>query len=110
MYDLLIINVCILVLLLDIVQLGLEHLLSIQVTDWHHLGLKLGVPEDELRAIRLNNPVDLNACKREMLSRWLQRDIQAMYTKLEDALLECGDSETASDVAKQRGSGCQWKD
>ena len=78
--------------------------------DWHHLGLKLGVPEDELRAIRLNNPVDLNACKREMLSRWLQRDIQAMYTKLEDALLECGDSETASDVAKQRGSGCQWKD
>ena len=39
---------------------------------WFEVGLELGLAEHELKFIKADNPNDIQACKREMLSLWLR--------------------------------------
>lgn len=44
----------------------------VQVTDWHTLGITLGVLPHKLKTIEKNHPLDTERCKNEMLTMWLQ--------------------------------------
>ena len=41
-------------------------------TEWYDLGLELNLSESTLQTIKKDNPTDVKACFREMLSKWLK--------------------------------------
>ena len=41
-------------------------------TEWYDLGLELNLSESTLQTIKKDNPTDVKACFREMLSEWLK--------------------------------------
>ena len=41
-------------------------------TEWYDLGLELNLSESTLQTIKKENPTDVKACFREMLSEWLK--------------------------------------
>ena len=57
-------------------------------TEWHGLGLQLGLPESDLKLIG-SNP-DIEGHLRMMLSKWLDYDPQASWDKLANALNTMG--------------------
>ena len=38
--------------------------------DWYTLGIRLGLPAYDLRAIRANSPHDVEQCMSDMLDKW----------------------------------------
>jgi hypothetical protein len=67
--------------------LRLQHILNAVrdvATEWHDLGLQLGLPESILKLI--GSSPDIEDRLRMMLSKWLDYDPQASWDKLANAL------------------------
>ena len=65
-------------------------------TEWHGLGLQLGLPEHILKPI--NSHPDVEDRLRVMLSKWLDYDPQASWDKLANALNTMGKNATAANI------------
>ena len=66
------------------------------ITEWHELGLHLGLPEPDLKLIG-SNP-DIEGHLRMMLSKWLGYDPQASWDKLANALTTMGKNAIAANI------------
>ena len=55
----------------------LSHITTI-VAEWHSLGIHLNMPYHVIEEIQANNPRDIVACKEQMISKWMDRDLQAI--------------------------------
>ena len=66
------------------------------VTEWHDLGLQLGLPDPTLRLVGSNPDVDGRL--RMMLSKWLDYDTQASWEKLTVALNAMGKNVIAANI------------
>ena len=66
------------------------------VTEWHDLGLQLGLPEATLTLIGLHP--DIKGHLRMMLSEWLQYDPGASWEKLAAALNKLGKNVIAASI------------
>ena len=90
---------------LSLPQLGeVVRLLWSARLNWHNLGLELGIHETELQVIKANNPNDVEACFREMLSYWLKMtkpapSYQALVEACSRPFVKC--HELASEIAKK---------
>ena len=60
----------------------------VRVTDWHMLGIRLGVPPYKLKTIEQNFPRDTERYKNEMLMMWLQISPTARWRDIVRALHE----------------------
>ena len=60
----------------------------VQVTDWHTLGIRLGVPQHQLKNIEQSYPLNNERCKNEMLSVWLQMSPASCWRDVARALHE----------------------
>jgi len=58
----------------------------VPVTDWHNLGLQLGVPDYVLKQIQDNYPRNDSRCKSEMLSCWFNNAEEQSWDVIADAL------------------------
>ena len=56
------------------------------VVDWFHLGLYLGVPDNELLSIEQYRRGHVQQCRTDMLSWWLQHGAQPTWTRVVRAL------------------------
>ena len=65
-------------------------------TEWHDLGLQLGLPEYILKQIE-SNP-DIEGHIRMMLSKWLDYDTKASWEKLASALNTMGKNSIAAKI------------
>ena len=69
------------------------------VTDWHGLGLKLGLTMSQLRGIELTHPRDgPGRLKAEMFDVWLKSSPNASWADLITALEAMGMDRVASNV------------
>ena len=66
------------------------------ITEWHDLGLQLGLPEYILRPIGSSSDVDDRL--RMMLSKWLDYDSEASWDKLANALAIMGKNAIAVEI------------
>jgi len=71
------------------------------VSDWHALGVKLGVPGDVLSEIQQNFPYDTTRCKHEMVQRWLYIAHNCTWQALSTALHEIGNHNVAIRIANR---------
>ena len=70
-----------------------------EVSDWHTLGIKLGIPDHSLREIRINySAYGIGRQKQEMITKWLEYDTEASWDKLANALKEMGKRVAASKI------------
>ena len=78
------------------------------VSDWLQLGLKLGVPHDELNVIQRNYPFEgCSRWKLEVLKLWLQIKPNASWISLVKALQQMGERTLAKRIRQKytrRGS------
>ena len=70
-----------------------------EVTEWHDLGLQLGLPEYVLKVIASHPNVEEH--QRMMLSKWLESDPSASWEKLAAALFTLGKKVSAENVRRQ---------
>ena len=78
----------------------LSNLLN-SVTDWHSLGVKLGVKGAELDTIQRNYPHDTTRCKHEMLSCCLRSASPPTWRDIKDALCLMGEHKSAEKIRKK---------
>ena len=78
----------------------LSNLLN-SVTDWHALGVKLGVKSHELETIQRNYPHDTMRCKHEMLAYCLRGANPPTWRDVRDALCQMGEHESAEKIQKK---------
>ena len=65
--------------------------------------MQLGMDKYYLDIIAQDHPQDHNRQKVEMLSKWLQQDLNATYGKLAMALLAVGEAACANQLARDIG-------
>lgn len=53
---------------------------------WYEIGINLGLQQEALDVIKLNNPLEYRDCFRIMLQKWLQVDTYADWKTLELAI------------------------
>ena len=70
-----------------------------EVTEWHDLGLQLGLPDYVLKVIASHPNVEEH--QRMMLSKWLESDPLASWEKLAAALFTLGKKVSAENVRRQ---------
>ena len=68
-------------------------------TEWHGLGLQLGLPEHILKPI--GSHPDVEDRLRVMLSKWLDYDPQASWDKLANALTAMGKNAIAANIRSE---------
>ena len=68
------------------------------VTDWHSLGVKLGVQSFVLSTIEKNHHGDSVRCKHEMLVRWLRSTKLATWKGVADALWQMEERTVAVNI------------
>lgn len=72
------------------------------VTEWFHLGIRLGIKRDDLRKIELNYKGDgVERCKTEMLDFWRKNDANASLKKLTKALEEMDHRNLSKELQKK---------
>ena len=70
------------------------------VSDWHQLGVKLGLEMSQLREIEQSYHVEgVSRMKSEMLDLWLRSTPSATWEELVIVLREMGESVVAGEVA-----------
>lgn len=69
------------------------------VTEWHDLGLQLGLPEHVLKLIEAHPNIEGH--RRMMLSKWLESDPQASWEKLIAALMTLRRKDVAENIRRQ---------
>ena len=65
-------------------------------TEWHDLGLQLGLPESILKLI--GSSPDIEGHLRMMVSKWLDYDPEASWDKLANALNTIGKNTIAANI------------
>ena len=69
------------------------------VVDWQILGTKLGLPDHMIEEIRIDANVYGSVQQRQkMITRWLDYDLNASWSKLADTLEEMGINNVAKDI------------
>ena len=63
----------------------------VQTVKWYELGLQLEVKGKDLDVIQANNQNSVEACKREMFSKWLRITPNASYQQVVEALRVVGE-------------------
>ena len=81
----------------------LKDIHSLQIFNWHGVGLELGLEDFTLHIIEHNHPRDLNGAKIDMLSTWLDQYVDATYGKLANALVAVGEEMCAEKLANRMG-------
>ena len=66
------------------------------ITEWHDLGLHLGLPDSTLKLI--GSSPDIEGHLRMMLSKWLDYDPEASWDKLANALNIMGKNAIAANI------------
>ena len=66
------------------------------ITEWHDLGLHLGLPDSTLKLI--GSSPDIEGHLRMMLSKWLDYDPEASWDKLANALNTMGKNTIAANI------------
>ena len=61
-----------------------------EVTDWHTLGIYLGVKSSILKRIEKNYSGDTERCKTEVIHFWLQNDSEPTWNRLARAVEDMG--------------------
>ena len=79
----------------------MKDLVLIKVTNWHDLGLQLGVDDAELEEIGKNNQGDLKTCRRNMFRAWLKITSSPSYKQLIEALTVMGEAKEADLLRKK---------
>ena len=77
----------------------LQHILTAVkdvATEWHYLGIHLGLPESILKLI--GSSPDIEGHLRMMVSKWLDYDPEASWDKLANALNTIGKNTIAADI------------
>ena len=69
------------------------------VSDWQTLGIKLGLPDFMIEEIRINvNVYGIVQQRQRMITKWLDYDLKASWSKLADTLEEMGSNKVAKDI------------
>ena len=80
------------------------------VSDWQTLGTKLGLPDHMIEEIRINaNVYGIVQQRQRMITRWLDYDLNASWSKLADALEEMGSNKVAKDIRDKYVHGYRSK-
>jgi len=85
---------------------SLVELVSLPITDWHSLGLQLGVTHHRLKTIQANNaqyPDSLERCMADTFETWLNNDHEPSYEKIGKALCVVGMPMLAQQFCRQQG-------
>lgn len=72
-----------------------------EVTIWKLLGLNLDVPGHKLEEIQQSYPRDIPQCRYELVSHWLNNDLEASWKKLADALDQVEHHSLANRIRRQ---------
>ena len=72
---------------------------DIDITQWHDLGLELGISNNILRVIEANNR-DVNTCCRIMFEKWLEMTPNASWNQLIIALRAIEMNTAANAISK----------
>ena len=78
-----------------------------QYSDWMSLGLELGLDYKTLKSIQENNPGEREACKMEMLERWLDQEDEVpkfggpTWQQLADSLRQLGQDALAENIEQE---------
>ena len=67
------------------------------------LGIKLNLPQSVLATIEANHPKDVERCRVEMLTKWLQRTPTASWGDIVQALYEMNLNSVAQRVQRVHG-------
>lgn len=73
------------------------------VIQWYVLGIKLNLPQSVLATIEVNHPRDVERCRLEMLTKWLQRTPTASWRDIVQALYEMNLNSVAQRVQQVHG-------
>ena len=63
-----------------------QHVTPHYAADWKEIGIELGLPIGELRAIEAGYPTNVKWCCNQMLEKWLEMDSAASWGKLFTAI------------------------
>ena len=63
-----------------------EHVTPKHAADWRIIGMLLGIPNEELKAIEAGYPTNPKWCCNKMLEKWLELDPTASWDKLSEAI------------------------
>ena len=73
----------------------------IEPTQWYTLGLTLGLEEEVLNSIEVDQSHKYPKCKRAMFRKWLESNPTASWNHLIKALVQIGEEGTAEKVRKE---------
>ena len=80
------------------------------VVDWQILGTKLGLPYHMIEEIQIDTNVNGSVQQRQkMITRWLDYDLNASWSKLADALEEMGINNVGKDIQDKYVHGYRSK-
>ena len=85
----------------SIVEPQLKDLILVRTVKWYELGLQLEVEGKDLDVIQANNQNNIEACKREMFSKWLGITPNASYQQVVEALQIVGEISEADHLRKK---------
>ena len=85
----------------SIVEPQLKDLILVRTVKWYELGLQLEVEGKDLDVIQANNQNNIEACKREMFSKWLRITPNASYQQVVEALQVVGEISEANHLCKK---------
>ena len=77
--------------------------MHLQVSDWHRLGLALGLKFDDLNIIEKDFRGDTRKQTCKMFELWLRTQPDASYEQLIKALHEVGDKTVANSLCNKYG-------
>ena len=83
------------------VEAQLKDLILVRTVKWYELGLQLEVEGKDLDVIQANNQNNIEACKREMFSKWLGITPNASYQQVVEALKVVGEISEANHLCKK---------
>ena len=73
-----------------------------EVADWHTLGIKLYLPDQTLKKIKIDYSASgTDRQRQEMISMWLKYDPEHSWSKLASALEETGNNTLSAKIWKQ---------
>ena len=75
----------------------------VDVIQWYILGIKLNLPQSILATIEANHPRDIDRCRLEMLTKWLQMTPTASWSDIVQALYEMNLHSLAQKVQQVHG-------
>ena len=80
---------------------NIDQLLT-EVLDWNTLGTKLGLPDYCLGEIKIDyHAYGTRRQRKEMISKWLQSDTEASWSRLASALEKMGNKTVAKNIWSQ---------